>query len=307
MKDVIIIGGSFAGLSAAMSLARSMRDILIIDSGNPCNKQTPHAHNILTHDGHTPNDITALSKIDVLKYPTTAFKNDLVVHIEKNETGFHIVTKQGITYTSRKILFATGVTDQVPQIPGFAECWGKSVIHCPYCHGYEFRNKRTGVLATSDAAFEMTKMVYHWSKDLYVLTNGPAQFEKEQTEKLEALRIPVIEKQIKLVHKIDGHLQSVVFADNSVLDLDALYARPPFIQQSELPAQIGCQFNNNLIKVDEMQRTTIPGIYAAGDNSSMLRSLAMAIAAGSKAGAVINNELINDDFNPQTLLQGKGA
>lgn len=145
--EVIIIGGSYAGLSAAMALGRALRNVLIIDSGLPCNRQTPYSHNFITQDGEKPNIIAEKAKAQVLKYNTIKFLNDFVVSGKKNENGFVITTKTGEEYISKKLIFATGIKDIMPDIKGFAECWGTSVIHCPYCHGYEVKrekNRHTG-------------------------------------------------------------------------------------------------------------------------------------------------------------------
>src|SRR5690606_408454 len=135
--DVIIIGGSYAGLSSAMTLGRALRNVLMIDSGKPCNRQTPHSHNFITQDGEEPGTIAEKAKAQVLKYDTVKFLNDLAVSGKKTENGFVIATETGKEFATKKLVFATGVKDIMPGIKGFSECWGISVIHCPYCHGYE--------------------------------------------------------------------------------------------------------------------------------------------------------------------------
>src|SRR5690606_37550650 len=157
--DVIIVGGSYAGLSAAMALGRSLRKVLVIDSGFPCNRQTPHSHNFITQDGETPFAISQKAREQVMRYPTVRFLDDLALGAAKTATGFTVSTKSGDTFLSRKLITATGIADQLPEIKGFAACWGISVIHCPYCHGYEFRNQRTGILANGDRAFHLASLV----------------------------------------------------------------------------------------------------------------------------------------------------
>ena len=135
--DVIIIGGSYAGLSAAMALGRSLRNVLIIDSELPCNIQTPHSHNFITQDGKIPQEIISLARHQVEKYATIKYHKGLAINGLKMENGFVITTSTNDTFTSKKLIFATGVKDIMPDIDGFAACWGISVIHCPYCHGYD--------------------------------------------------------------------------------------------------------------------------------------------------------------------------
>ncbi|AYN05741.1 NAD(P)/FAD-dependent oxidoreductase [Flavobacterium sp. 140616W15] len=295
--DVIIIGGSYAGFSAAMALGRSLRKVLIIDSGKPCNQQTPYSHNFITHDGKKPSDINTRAKKQVLKYPTVTFLEDKVSKALKGETNFEIKTEKGETFTGRKLLFATGLKDLFPQINGFAECWGISVLHCPYCHGYEVKNERTGIIANGAIGFEFTKMISNWTKDLSVFTNGETSLTKEQNDILERNNITIVEDQIDYFQHNDGKIINIVFKNGTKTAIKALYAKPPFEQHSYVLQELGCEITDQgLIKVDSFQKTTINGIYAAGDNCTVGRSLALAVSSGSVAGAIINKELIEEDF-----------
>ena len=150
--EVIIIGGSYSGLSAALALGRSLRKVLVIDGGKPCNRFTPHSQNFLTHDGRKPAEISAIAKEQVLQYKTVEFLEDVALNAEKTEQGFTVETDRG-TFQSKRLILAAGLRDILPDIPGIAECWGKSVIHCPYCHGYEFHSQKTGILANDEKAF----------------------------------------------------------------------------------------------------------------------------------------------------------
>ncbi len=180
--DVIIVGGSYSGLSAAMSLGRSLRQVLVIDSGLPCNRQTPHSHNFITQDGEVPTVISAKAKLQVDFYKTVQFFNGLAVQANKTKVGFEIKTDSGEVFTSKKVLFATGVKDLLPEIKGLAECWGISVLHCPYCHGYEVKTEKTAIIANGEMAFEYAKLISNWTKDLRLLTNGKSALTSEQTK-----------------------------------------------------------------------------------------------------------------------------
>ena len=162
--DVIIIGGSYAGLSSAMALGRSLRNVLIIDNGKPCNIQTPHSHNFLTQDGKTPKDISASAKKEVEKYETIKFYKGIAISGVKIENGFEITTATNDKFTAKKLIFATGIKDTMPNIKGFSECWGISIIHCPYCHGYEHRYQNTGIIANGQKAFHLASMVNNLTK-----------------------------------------------------------------------------------------------------------------------------------------------
>lgn len=295
--DAIIIGGSYAGLSAAMTLGRSLRQVLVIDSGLPCNRQTPHSHNFITQDGETPLAISKKAREQVTRYPTVRFLNDWALGVVKAEAGFAVTTKSGETFVARKLIIATGIKDELPDIKGFAECWGISVIHCPYCHGYEFRNQRTGILANGDRAFHLASLVSNLTDNLTIMTWGTPIFTTDQLASFSRRRIKLIETEVvEMVHK-NGRLENVRFGDGSKLSFDAVYAALPFIQHSDIPVSLGCELTEHgHIKVDHFQHTTVGGVYACGDNTSPMRSVASAVAAGNFTGAMVNKVLADEDF-----------
>ncbi len=299
--DAIIVGGSYSGLAAAMALGRASRKVLIIDSEKPCNRQTPHSHNFLTQDGSTPKEIATLAKQQVKKYNTVQFFNGLAIKGVKKELKkeeyFEIQVATGELFTAKKVIFATGIKDLLPGIEGLAFCWGISVIHCPYCHGYEVRNEPTGILGNGDYAFEFAKLISNWTKDLTVFTNGLSTLTAEQLAILKKHSIKIIEKEIdKLEHK-NGHLQNIVFKDKEKISLKAIYTRPAFEQHCAMPALFGCEMTNEgYIKIDATQKTTIKGVFACGDNVSRLRTVANAVAMGTTTGMMLNKELIEEFF-----------
>ncbi|TDO83963.1 thioredoxin reductase [Flavobacterium chryseum] len=296
--EVIIIGGSYSGLSAAMSLGRSLRQVLVIDSGLPCNRQTPHSHNFITQDGEKPQVISAKAKIQVDFYDTIQFYNGLAVSAIKTEKGFEVKTESGKVFTARKILFATGVKDLLPEIKGIADCWGISILHCPYCHGYEVKKEKTAIIANGEMGFEYAKLISNWTKDLRLITNGKSTLTSEQTQILKKHQIEIIEDEIDSVEHENGNVREIIFKNQSKVSVKAIYFRPPFEQHCKLPEVLGCELTEQgLLKVDAMQKTTIPGIFASGDNFIQARSVAMAVSSGSFAGASINRELIDEDFS----------
>jgi thioredoxin reductase len=293
--DVVIIGGSYAGLSAAMTLGRALRNVLIIDSGKPCNRQTPHAHNLITHDGKSPAEISAEARKQVLAYPTVIWLDDVALSVTGEDPHFVVSTVGERHFTAKKILFATGVKDLMPPIPGVAESWGISVVHCPYCHGYEYRGQNTGILINGDMALDFGKFIKHWTSQLTIFTNGPATFDMATREQILSADIQINEKQIRELDHHNGYIKALIFEDQSQVELTALYARLPFEQHCPIPQNLGCNLSEHgYIQVDEAQKTNVAGIYAAGDNTSMFRGLSMAMAAGTMAGARMNHELINE-------------
>lgn len=295
--EVIIIGGSYSGLSAAMALGRSLRKVLVIDAGKPCNRQTPHSHNFLTQDGSTPGEISRIGREQVAKYNTITFLDGFAVEGKKTHSGFEIKTEKGELYEGKKLIFATGVKDIMPEIPGFAECWGISVIHCPYCHGYEVKNQHTGILANGEFGFEFGKMITNWTKDLTLFTRGKSTLTEEHASKLADKGVKIIETEIEQIEHTDGKLEKLILQDGSQLPLNALYAKVDFVQSTDIPAGLGIEMTEQgHIKVDTMQKTNIPGVYACGDSTTMFRSVSFAVSSGTIAGAACNKELIDQEF-----------
>lgn len=292
--DVIIIGGSIAGLSSAMTLGRSLRSTLVIDSGKPCNRFTPHSHNFLTQDGSSPAEIIEIAKTQISKYETVEFYDGEVQDVIKSTDYFQVkLSNEDKIFYSKKILFATGLIDVLPEIDGLKNCWGISAIHCPYCHGYEFRQKKTGILANGEKAFHLAKLVKNLTSEVLVFTNGIAEFSEDEIKYFILNDIPLIQGIIQKAEHQNGNLKGIVINDK-IIPLDALYVKTDLIQSCKIPEKLGCKINENgLIIVDILQRTNIEGVFASGDNSSPFRAISAATSAGNIAGASINMELQN--------------
>ncbi len=295
--DVIIIGGSYAGLAAAMALGRALRNVLVIDAGHPCNSQTPHSHNFLTNDGKTPKEIAGLAKQQVQKYGTVHFVEGFAVAGKKTKTGFAIQTQAGEVFTSGKLVLATGIKDIMPSIPGFAESWGISVLHCPYCHGYEVRHQRTGIIANADAGFEIASLISNWTNDLTLYTNGKSTLTDLQQAKLEQHQISIVEAEIDRLENKNGYVENIVFKNGATASVKAIYTRLLFVQHSSIPQELGCEITQDgYVKTDSAQKTSVQGVYACGDNSTRMRTVANAVSMGTITGFMVNRELIEEDF-----------
>lgn len=295
--DVIIIGGSYSGLSAAMALGRSLRKVLIIDSGQPCNIQTPHSHNFITQDGKTPKSISDEAKLQVMKYKTIQFYQGLATDGRKTDAGFELTVQNGETFEAKKLVVATGIKDIMPEIKGFSQCWGISAVHCPYCHGYEIRDQKTAIMANGERAFHLASLVNNLTNDLTIVTAGKADFNKEQLQKLDKHNIKVIESGVLEMQHEKGYVKQLVFMNGSTSDFNAVYAALPFKQHSDILTSLGCEFTDTgHVKVDPFQKTSINGVYACGDNASMMRSLANAVYSGNLAGVMANKELTDEQF-----------
>ena len=295
--EVIIIGGSYAGLSAAMSLGRALRSVLIVDSAIPCNRHTPYSHNFITQDGKTPKQIATLAKEQVTQYRTVKFCGGTAVNGEKKEERFEIKTQAGDLFYSKKLIVATGLKDIMPDIKGFTECWGISVIHCPYCHGYEVKNEKTGILGNGDYGFEFSRLVSNWTKDLTLYTNGKSELTAAQAEKLRKNNITIVESEIDGFEHTNGQIQNILFNDNSKTSIKAIYAKPKLAQASEIALELGCELTEQgRVKVYASQKTTVDGVFACGDCSNSSRDIALAVSSGMIAGGACNKEIIVEEF-----------
>lgn len=295
--DVIIVGGSYAGLAAGMALGRGLRRVLIVDGGKPCNRQTPFSHNFITQDGVPPHLIAAKAKAQVERYALVQILNGQVTDASITADGFHVRVDGKTLFSAKKLVFATGVRDLMPAIPGFAECWGISVLHCPYCHGYEVRDEVTGVLGNGDKAFELVRMISNWTKELTLFTDGPSTLTPEQTAALRQHGIGIEQARVQELAHDQGQLHHIRFINGTARAINALYAMPAFEQHCAIPQQLGCVLTEDgYLQVDAQQRTSLPGIYACGDNTMRLRTVANAVATGTTAGMMLNKELIAQEF-----------
>lgn len=295
--DIMIVGGSYAGLAAAMALGRALKKVLVIDDGMPCNRQTPFSHNFLTNDGKTPAQIRETAYEQVQAYTTIEFVKGRAVKGSQIDSGFEITVEDGQTFEAGKIIFATGIKDLLPPIEGMADCWGISVIHCPYCHGYEYSQEKTGILGNADKGFEFAQLISNWTNDLTLFTNGIASFSKEQEEKLKRHGITINEKKIERLAHSEGRISEIIFTDHSTSPVKALYAPSPFEQHCRIPMQMGCETTEEgYIKIDKSFETNIKGIYAIGDNASKMRTVANAVAMGTAAGIHVSKQMIAEEF-----------
>lgn len=294
---MIIVGGSYSGLAAAMALGRALRSVLVIDSGKPCNRQTPQSHNFLTQDGKTPGEIADLARRQVAKYSGVRFLKESADTATKTKEGFEISTSSGELFSAAKLILAAGIKDLLPDIRGLRECWGISVLHCPYCHGYEVKNEPTGILGNGEYGFEFSKFILNWTTDLSLFTNGRSALTKEQRELLEKHQVRIIEKEISELEHTNGYLRNLVFTDGSRSAINALYTKTAFEQNSRIAEDLGCKLTEEgYIETDQFQKTSVSGIYACGDSTTALRTLSVAVSTGATAGIILNKEFVLERF-----------
>ncbi len=295
--DVIIVGGSYSGLAAGMALGRASKKVLIIDSGKPCNSQTPYSYNFLTQDGIPPKEIATIAMKQVEKYKTIKFFDGLANSGIRTENGFEIQVATGETFRATQLIFATGISDAMPGIEGFAACWGISALHCPYCHGYEVRNEKTGILGNGEFGFELSRLISNWTNDLTLFTNGNSTLTIEQTERLQKHHIKIVEQPIEKLEHSNGHLQQVLFTNGATSSMKVMYARLSFRQHCQIPESLGCELTEGgYIKVDGSQLTSTNGVFACGDNATQTRTIANAVAMGTMAGMSASKKMIVEEF-----------
>jgi thioredoxin reductase len=296
MLDVVIVGGSSAGLSAALVLGRSLRNVVVVDDQKPCNRFSHASHGFLTRDGTPPSEILQIAREQLKHYPSVTFKTATVSHIEKIDAGFEIVSSDDSTLQARIVLLATGLHDELPVLDGIEGLWGKSVFHCPYCDGYEVRGKAVAVYSKDPSMLHLVMLMRNLTDKLTLCVDG-WELTAEQREKLTRFGIQVVEQSIAALESDGTQIEAVRFVDGTKLACEALFVRPKTTHRTPFAHDLGCKINeNNVVQVDLRGRTSVEGVYAAGDIASPMRSVAIAVAQGAAAGYGINAELVERDF-----------
>ncbi len=290
--DVIIIGGSYAGLSAGLPLGRARRSVLVIDGGVRRNRFADSAHNFLTQDGAPPGEIAAKGREQLLAYPTVQWREGQAERAEAVDDGFRVFTADGEERTARRLILATGVRDTLPSIPGLAERWGHSVFHCPYCHGYELNQGRIGVLASTPLSMHHALMLPDWGPTTFFL-NGSFPPDEDQMAQLERRGVRVERGSIG---RIEGERADVVMEDGRTIPLDGLFTMSRVSVASPIAEQLGCRLEEgpqgSVILVDELKATTVHGVWACGDAARAAGSIPLAVADGTLAGVGAHRSLM---------------
>ena len=298
LHDAVIVGGSFAGLSAAMILARARRPVLVIDAGRPRNRYATHSHGVLAHDGRAGPDLLADARAQVGAYPTATLVTGEVVSAVREDDRFVVGLANGDREESRRLLLATGVTDVLPEIPGIAARWGKTVLHCPYCHGYEIGGGTIGVLATAPGSARQASLIADWGQVIF-FTAGKIDLDTETQRQLAKRKVEIEPVPVTGLEGPGTELEGVRLADGRLVAVRALFLRPATRMASPLAERIGCAFdqapNGTIIRTDAEKLTTVPGVYAAGDAARVPNDITLASADGVIAGLGLHHSLIAED------------
>ena len=296
--DVVIIGGSFAGLAAAMQLVRARKKVVVIDANSPRNRFADASHGLFCLDGKTPAEIRATALAQLRAYPTFELIEDSANAVEATGDGFKATTERGHSLTAKRVILAMGITDKLPEIPGVQERWGKTVIHCPYCHGYELSDRALGVLATSEMSFHQAAMIPDWGATT-LFTQGQFKPEGETLKHLLTRGVTLEHSPIVEVLGKGIEVEAVKLADGRTVSIQGLYVGPRITLTSPLIEQLKLEIEETplgpIVKVDGMKESSLKGVYVAGDLSNPMQNGTFAIASGTMAGVAVHRSLIFDE------------
>lgn len=296
LLDVIVAGGGAAGLSAALVLGRARRRTLVVDDGHPRNAPSPAAHSVFTRDGTPPAELLETGRAQLAPYDSVVFRRGRIVTAAAESGGASVVLADGSVHRSRQLLLSTGVRDELPPIEGLAGLWGRGVLHCPYCHGWEVRDAPLAVHAAGATAMQLVSLILQWSRDVVLCTGGPAGLAAEERDALGRHGVRIIDTPVIRLEG-NGTLERIVFADGSSLNRAALFLRPAQRPTGDLFRQVGCELTEaGFISIGADHRTSVPGIYAAGDVTTPFQQVIVAAASGAEAAIAMNRALADEDF-----------
>ncbi|MFW6695031.1 NAD(P)/FAD-dependent oxidoreductase [Streptomyces sp. MAR4 CNX-425] len=303
MYDVIIVGGGPAGLAAALTLGRSRRRTLVLDAGEGRNAPAAAVHNFLTRDGTPPAELRRLAHRELAAYPGVELRHAAAADVTRTGDGaFTVAQADGGTAGARRLLLATGVVDELPDVPGLAPLWGRSALHCPYCHGFEVSGRRVAVLGAGPGHVRLALHLLHFTADVALLT-GAAPLAAGHRDLLAAHGVAVRAEPVARLEGDGGRLERIRFEGGAPLARDAVFVGGTPRERSGLPEKLGCApLPDTLTEVDEFGRTSVAGVYAAGDMAhratlpTPVAAVAAAAAAGTVAGAALDQDLLSEEY-----------
>ncbi|HEU4936443.1 MAG TPA: NAD(P)/FAD-dependent oxidoreductase [Vicinamibacterales bacterium] len=296
--DVVIVGAGPAGLSAALMLGRCRRTVLICDNGRPRNAASRALHGYLTRDGIDPREFRAIGRDELRQYETVELRDVAATDAQCEPSGqFRVTLADGVVVRSRKLLVATGVCDNLPDVPGIQELYGRSVFHCPYCDGWEIRDQPIAIYGKGDRGVGLALELTAWSRDLVLCTDGPGEIDDDDRAQLTRNGIAIREERVTALDGRDGVLARIVFSAGDALPRRAMFFTAGQFQRSELAIRLGCEFNDKgTVRTGKYESTHLPGLYVAGDASRAVQWVIVAAAEGAEAAFAINTDLIKEDL-----------
>ncbi len=295
--DVVIVGGGPAGLSAALMLGRCRRRVLVCDTGRPRNRASHALHGYLTRDGIPPREFLAIARAQLRQYTTVELRDVEAVEAECRESRFVVTLAGGGEVSSRKLLLATGVVDNLPEVPGIGDLYGTSVFHCPYCDAWELRDAPLAIYGRGDKGVGLSLEMTAWSRDLILFTDGDAEIEEKDRSRLERHGIAVREERVARLDGADGVLQAVVLANGEAVPRRAMFFTLGQEQRSQLAIRLGCDMSEKgTVRTGKYETTHLKGLFVAGDASRAVQWVVVAAAEGAEAAFAINTDLIKEDL-----------
>ena len=288
MDDVIIIGGSFAGLTAALQLGRTRRKVTVLDTGLPRNRFAGHSHGLLGHDHKPPLEILVEARQQLERYPTIRLVNARADSISGSIDNFSVLTSDGKSFGARRLILSYGVVDQMPNVPGFAENWGSSIVPCPYCDGFEVADQHWGLVWSGPQSHNYVRLYHDWTDTLTVFADGH-EIPPDVLADLARRNITVVDGRVVEITHTEGRTATVYLDSHRNVTVDILFAHPRNKPSVSLHESLGLATVDTpfgiAVKVDERRETSIPGIYAAGDLANpLMASVTTAISQGAVAG-----------------------
>ncbi|WP_017540899.1 NAD(P)/FAD-dependent oxidoreductase [Nocardiopsis halophila] len=303
IKDAAVVGGGAAGLSAALVLARALRSVAVVDAGEPRNAPAAHMHNYLGREGIPPQEFLAIGRKEAEGYGAEVI-DARAVRAERAGDGFRVLLDGGGAVEARRLVIATGLRDELPELPGLREGWGRYVLHCPYCHGYEVRDRPIGVLGTGPYATMQALMLKKWSSDLVYFTHGQ-ELGADDRLRLEARGVRLVEGRVRGLKAVDGELQEVELDDGTAVPRTAVFAPPTMVPSGTLLDDLGCaRDEDGSAATDPMGRTSVPGVWAAGVVADPMAQVIVAASMGSRAAFAIDHDLINAEIDQAVAAHG---
>jgi thioredoxin reductase len=295
--DVAVIGGGAAGLSAALVLSRARRKVLVVDAGEPRNAPAAHMHGYLSRDGFPPGQLLACGREEVSRYGGAIVEGSVTELVPHGRTAFWVLLAEGQRISARRVLVTTGLRDELPDIPGLRDRWARDVLHCPYCHGHEVQDRQLGVIGGTPAGVRYAQIVRQWTHDLVYFT-PPVTLTHAERSQLVARAIGVIEGDVEGLVIDDDQLRGVQMADGCVVPRDALFVPPRFVPNNHLLLGVGCDVDENgWVTADATGRTSVPGVWVAGNVVDPRAQVISAAGAGSAAAIALNADLVEDDVS----------
>jgi thioredoxin reductase len=306
--DVVVVGGGAAGLSAALVLSRARRRVLVVDSGAPRNGPAAHMHGFLSRDGLPPSALVSIGRDEIAGYGASIVESAVTEVVQNSGTGFGVLTRDGQRIATRRLLVATGLRDVLPDIEGLSDRWARDVLHCPYCHGWEVRDQQLGVLGGTPEAVRYAQIVRQWTDDL-VYFAPPRSLTAVDRSQLAARAIGIVEGTVTQV-LVDGddHLCGVAMGDGRIVPRHALFVPPRFVPHNDLLVGLGCDVDEaGWVTVDQTGRTSVRGVWAAGNVANPRAQVITAAGEGSAAAIAINADLVDDDVRTAVHLFDQGV